>query len=115
MRCCFCDCSCVAIFVADARIYREDPPRVTTSHNRLGLSLLKRIRHGLVVKINGKRRSRVCKALSRILMDYSRARHMPAPIATPHRVPPCEASEGTCVFPPPPLSLSPLMHALAST
>jgi hypothetical protein len=36
--------------VVAARIYREDLPRVTASHNRLGLSLSKRIRHGLVAK-----------------------------------------------------------------
>jgi hypothetical protein len=33
-----------------ACIYREDPPRVTVSHNRLGLSLSKRIRHRLKEK-----------------------------------------------------------------
>jgi hypothetical protein len=32
------------------RIYREDPPRVTVSHNRLDLSLSKCIRHGLITK-----------------------------------------------------------------
>jgi hypothetical protein len=36
----------IASFVATAHIYREDPSRVTTSHNRLGLYLSKRIRHG---------------------------------------------------------------------
>jgi hypothetical protein len=29
----------VASSVADERIYMEEPPRVTTSHNRLGLSI----------------------------------------------------------------------------
>jgi hypothetical protein len=43
--------------VAVARIYREDPPRVAASCNRLALSLSKRIRYGVIVKINGKRRS----------------------------------------------------------
>jgi hypothetical protein len=33
-----------------ARIYREDLPRITASHNRLGLSLSKRIRRGLIEK-----------------------------------------------------------------
>jgi hypothetical protein len=33
-----------------ARIYREDLPRIIASHNRLGLSLSKRIRHGLIEK-----------------------------------------------------------------
>jgi hypothetical protein len=39
--------------VAVAPIYREDLAKVTVSCNRLRLSLSKRIRHGLVVKING--------------------------------------------------------------
>jgi hypothetical protein len=55
---CFRGCWFVAIFVAAACIYREDLPRVTAFHNRLGLSLSKRIRYGLVAKINGKRRPR---------------------------------------------------------
>jgi hypothetical protein len=42
--------------VAAARNYREDPPRVTVSHNQLGLSLSKRIRYRVVAKINGKKR-----------------------------------------------------------
>jgi hypothetical protein len=70
MRWCFRGCSCVGIFVAAARIYREDPPRVTASRNRLGLSLSKRIRHGLVAKINGKMRSQACEALGWISADY---------------------------------------------
>jgi hypothetical protein len=61
----------VAISVAAARIYREDLPRVTASRNRLG--------HGLVAKINGKRRLRACEALGWILADYSRPRRAPAP------------------------------------
>jgi hypothetical protein len=60
---CFRGCWFVAISVAVARIYREDLSRVTASRNRLGLSLSKRIRHGLIAKINGKRRPRSCKAL----------------------------------------------------
>jgi hypothetical protein len=36
--------------VTATRIYREDPLRVTTSHNRLGLSLSKYIRHVLIAK-----------------------------------------------------------------
>jgi hypothetical protein len=43
-------------YVAVAYIYREDPPTVTASYNQLVLSLSKCIRHGLVAKINGKRR-----------------------------------------------------------
>jgi hypothetical protein len=75
----------VTHFVATVRIYRKDLTRVTVSHNRLGLSLPKRIRHGLIAKINGKRRSWNYEALGRIstgvhpspsswiLANYSRA------------------------------------------
>jgi hypothetical protein len=45
-----------------AHIYMEDLPRVTASHNKLGLSVSKRIRYGLIAKINDKRRSRTCEA-----------------------------------------------------
>jgi hypothetical protein len=69
--------------VVVARIYRDDPPRVTSSRNRLILSLLKRIRHGLVTKINSKMRLRASETLDQILVDYSRARRVPAPIAPP--------------------------------
>jgi hypothetical protein len=70
--------------VAAACIYREDSLRVTTSRNRLHLSLSKRIRYGLIVKINDKRRSRNYETLSRILVDYSHARCAPVPChATP--------------------------------
>jgi hypothetical protein len=47
----------VTTSVVVARIYMEDLPRVTTSYNRLGLSLLKHIRLRLVAKINDKRKS----------------------------------------------------------
>jgi hypothetical protein len=87
-------CSCVATSVAAARIYREDLPRVTTSCNRLGLSLSKRIRHELVEKINGTRRPRGCETLCRILADYSRARRAP----TPRPAPPGEVSKRARVF-----------------
>jgi hypothetical protein len=80
---CFRGCWYVAISVAVARIYREDPPRVTTSQNQLGLSLSKRIRHRLVAKINSKRRLRVYEALGQILVDYSRAHRAPVPITSP--------------------------------
>jgi hypothetical protein len=73
----------VASSVAAARIYREDMPKVTASHNRLGLSLSKRIRHGLKATINGKRKPWTCEALDRILVDYSCARRAPAPITSP--------------------------------
>jgi hypothetical protein len=62
-----------------AHIYREDLPRVTTSRNRLGLFLLKHIRHGLIAKINSEMRSRTCGALSQILVDYSCVRWRPMP------------------------------------
>jgi hypothetical protein len=66
--------------VAAERIYREDPPRVTTSRNQIGLFLSKRIRHGFVEKINGKRRPQTCEALGWISTDYSRARRALASI-----------------------------------
>jgi hypothetical protein len=85
-----------------ARIYREDRPRVTTSRNRVDLSLSKRIRHGLVAKINDKRKPRTCEALGRILMDYSCAHRALAPIASPHHAMPRLARRGerarACVF-----------------
>jgi hypothetical protein len=87
----------VTISVAAVRIYREDLRRVTASRNWLGLSLSKRIRHGLISKINGEKRSRACEALGRISMDYSQARHAPASIVSPR---PGEASERVHVFPP---------------
>jgi hypothetical protein len=74
----------VARSVAASCIYREDPPRVTTSHNQLVLSLSKHIRHGLIAKINGKRKPWTCEALDGILVDHSRARHAPVPITSPH-------------------------------
>jgi hypothetical protein len=52
----------VTTSVMATRIYREDMPRVIASHNRLGLSLSKRIRHELVAKINGKRKPWICEA-----------------------------------------------------
>jgi hypothetical protein len=48
----------VTTILAAARIYREDPSRATASHNRLGVSLSKRIRQRLIAKLNGKSRSR---------------------------------------------------------
>jgi hypothetical protein len=53
----------VTIFVAVISIYREDLSRVTTSRNLLDLSLSKRIRHELIVKINDKIRLWTCEAL----------------------------------------------------
>jgi hypothetical protein len=47
-------CFLITTFVAAARIYREDPPMVIASRNRLDLSLLKYIRYELIAKINGK-------------------------------------------------------------
>jgi hypothetical protein len=94
MRWYFCGCSCVATIVAVAHIYRKDPARVTASCNRLGLSLSKCIRHGLIAKLNGKRRSWACKALDRISADYSHAHRMPAPIASPRHARPGPARQG---------------------
>jgi hypothetical protein len=95
----------VTISVAVACIYRKDLPRVTKSRNRLGLSLSKRIRHGLIAKINGKRRSRACEALGRISADYSRARRVPVP----HHAPPRRGERAHACFP-----LSSLLHTLVS-
>jgi hypothetical protein len=81
----------VATSVTAARIYREHLSRVTPSCNRLGISLSKRIRHELVVKVNGKRRPRTCEALGRISADYSCARRAPAPITSPCPARPDEA------------------------
>jgi hypothetical protein len=66
--------------VAVAHIYREDPPRVVASRNRLGLSLSKYIRHMLVTKIKDKRKPRTYEALGWILTDYSCAHHAPTPL-----------------------------------
>jgi hypothetical protein len=93
--------------VAAAHIYREDPSRVTSFHNRLDLSLTKCIIYGLIPKINDKRRLWTCKALGRILVDYSRARPL-VPIASPRHAQPDEASERVCFF------LSPLLYTLIS-
>jgi hypothetical protein len=73
------------------------------SRNRLGLSLSKRIRHKLIANLNSKRKLQTCEALGQILVDHSRARHAPAPIASPRHILPGpvrrdEASERTCVF-----------------
>jgi hypothetical protein len=78
-------------FMTAARIYREDLTRVTTSHNRLDLSQSKRIRHRLGAKINAKRRSSTYEALGQILVDHSRVRRVPTPIAPCHPAPPCSA------------------------
>jgi hypothetical protein len=91
--------------VVVARIYREDSPRVTISHNWLGLSLLKHIRHGLIGKINGKRKLWTYEALSQISMG-----HALAPIASPHHAMPRwgkerQASAHVC------FSLSPLLQS----
>jgi hypothetical protein len=97
-------CSCVATPVAATSIYREDPPRVTVSRNQLGLSLSKRIRHGLVAKINDKRRSWTCEALSRISANHSCASCARAHYLTlPRHARPGPARRGeralTCVSP----------------
>jgi hypothetical protein len=78
----------VAIFVAVTHIYREYMSRVIASCNRLCLSLSNRIRHRLIVKINGKRKLRTCEALGQILVEYSHARCAPEPIASPQQATP---------------------------
>jgi hypothetical protein len=101
----------VATSVAATCIYREDPPRVTASRNRLGISLSKRIRHGLVAKLNGKRRPWTYEALYRILADYSCARRAPAPIASSQHARPGSARRASerAYF-----SISLLLHTIAS-
>jgi hypothetical protein len=89
--------------VAATCIYMEDPPRVTVSPNRLGLSLSKRNTHGLIAKINDKRKLRTCEALGRILTDHSRAHQAPVPIASPG--PGRRGEQVRMCF-----SLSPLLH-----
>jgi hypothetical protein len=94
--------------MAATHIYSEDPlSSVTASHNRLGLFLSKYIRHGLVVKINGKRRLRICEALVWISADYLRARRAPMPIATPR--PTRRAERAHACF-----SIYSLLHTLVS-
>jgi hypothetical protein len=79
------------------------------SRNQLSLSLSKRIRHGFVAKINGKRRSRIYEALDQISADYSRARRAPVPITSPRHARPNEVRRASaCVF------LSSLIYTLAS-
>jgi hypothetical protein len=75
----------VTISVVVARSYGEDPPRVTAFHNQLVLSLTKHIGHGLVAKINGKRRLRTYEALGQISANYSRTRRAPVPLLAPPR------------------------------
>jgi hypothetical protein len=85
-------------FMVITRIYREDSSRITVSRNWLGLSLSKRIRHGLIVKINDKSKPRTCEALDWISANYSRARRAPASITKPHPARRGEASERARVF-----------------
>jgi hypothetical protein len=101
MHWCFRGRSYVDTSVVTTRIYRKDPPQVTTSHNRLGLSLSKYIRHRLIAKNKRKRRSRTCEDLGQISVDYSRTRRAPMPIASPRLAPPSPVRGGerayTCV------------------
>jgi hypothetical protein len=94
----------VTSFMAATHIYREDPPRITASRNRLGLSLLKCIRHWLVAIINGKRKSQTCEALSRISTDHSCTCHAPTPLTSPHPIWPGECMHVFLFFAFPPHS-----------
>jgi hypothetical protein len=80
--------------MAGEHIYREDIHMVTTSHNQLDPPLSKRIRHGLIAKINDKRRPRIYEDLGQIFAEYSRARRAPTPIASPHHATPHPAQLG---------------------
>jgi hypothetical protein len=84
----------VTISVVVAHSYGEDPPRVTASRNRLVLSLTKHIRHGLVAKINGKRRPRTYEALGQISVNYSRTRRALVPISSPRHTMPDAVRRG---------------------
>jgi hypothetical protein len=91
----------VTTSVAAAHTYKEDSSRVTASHNRLGLSLSKHIRHKLLAKINGKRRPWVYETLGRVLVDYSciHTHRLASPrLATPGLVRRGDASERVHVF-----------------
>jgi hypothetical protein len=63
--------------VMAARIYGEDPPRITVSRNRPGLF----IRQTIVAKINGKRKPRSYDTLGQISVNHSRTRCVPARLA----------------------------------
>jgi hypothetical protein len=103
--------SCLLVIVTRSmvatRIYRKDLTRVTASRNLLGLSLSKRIRHGLIEKINCKMRPWTYEASGRILGSRPSLC-----LATPRHALPDEARRGerarVC------LSLSPLLYTLAS-
>jgi hypothetical protein len=84
----------VTYSMAGEHIYREDIHMVTTSHNQLDPLLSKRIRHGLIAKINDKRRPRIYEDLGQIFAEYSRARRAPKPIASPHHATPHPALLG---------------------
>jgi hypothetical protein len=84
----------VAHFMAVACIYRKNLSRVTASHNRLDLSILKCIKHKLIAIINGKRMLRTYEALGRISVDHSHAHRAPMPITSPHHAMPCHARRG---------------------
>jgi hypothetical protein len=102
--------------IVAAHIYREDSTRVTVYHNLLGLSLSKCIRHGLIAKINGKRKLQTCDALGQILVDHSCRRCAPTPIASPHHAMPRHTPPGLARWASVLIcfSLSPLLHTLAS-
>jgi hypothetical protein len=98
----------VASSMADVRIYRGDPTRVTASLNRLELYQT-RTRHGLLAKINEKRKLQAYKGLGRISADHSYASHASTPFASPPLAQTSEARRThVCFF------LSPLLHTLTN-
>jgi hypothetical protein len=46
------------------------------------------MRHGLLAKLNGKRRTLAYEVFDRILVDYSCVRRVPMPMASPHHATP---------------------------
>jgi hypothetical protein len=68
--------------VAVAHIYREDPLRVIVSRNGLGLSI--KHRHGLIVKINRKRKPQTYEASHHATPDEaSECTHVFLPFSSP--------------------------------
>jgi hypothetical protein len=96
-----------ASFVVAAHIYGEYLSRVTTSHNRLGLSLSKCIRHILIAKISDKRSLRTCEAFG---PDFDRPLTCTSCVHAHHLTCPARRGERACVC----LFLSHLLHTLAS-
>jgi hypothetical protein len=92
--------SCLLVIVTRSmvatRIYRKDLTRVTTSRNLLGLSLSKRIRHGLIEK---NKLQNEAMDLCGFGSDFRLASITSPRHATPYPTRQGEASERACVYP----------------